>query len=154
MTATGPRQPADKALILDVDGVISPVHGHTAWGDDTIAGTVLGDDVHVSPTMCERLHRLGNHPGVIPVWLTSWTPAMRATMRTFPGRTWQRTEPAATPRERTRTKLTRGRARGLVEVAGTQRLAGQAPRGRHHRLVRRRPPPHPPRRSTTGKRLP
>jgi hypothetical protein len=31
-----------RAMIVDVDGVISPVHGLTEWGDDVVAGNVFG----------------------------------------------------------------------------------------------------------------
>jgi hypothetical protein len=27
-----------RALVMDVDGVVSPVHGKTAWGDDVVTG--------------------------------------------------------------------------------------------------------------------
>lgn len=53
---------ATKALVLDVDGVVSPVFGHTAWGDDIVAGHLFGP-VFVSPTMCQPLDRLAAHPG-------------------------------------------------------------------------------------------
>lgn len=79
-----------KALVLDVDGVVSPVHpvpGRLPWGDEIEAGHVFGP-VLVSPTMCARLDRLAQRPDLTCVWLTSWTPDMRAQMAPFPGRTW------------------------------------------------------------------
>lgn len=76
-----------KALILDVDGVVSPVKGHTTWGDDVVAGWAFGE-VPVSPTLCARLDQLATAPGLICRWLTSWTPAMRQHMNPFPGQDW------------------------------------------------------------------
>lgn len=74
--------------MIDVDGVVSPVHGHTDWGDDVVAGHVFGP-VLVSPGLCRRLDRLTARPAVEPVWLTDWDAEMRAAMDPFPGRTWQ-----------------------------------------------------------------
>ena len=82
-----PRSPRPAAAIFDVDGVVSPVHGGTAWGDDVVAGNVFGP-VPVSATLCTRLDALAATPGVQCWWLTSWTPEMRQGMRPFPGRTW------------------------------------------------------------------
>jgi hypothetical protein len=82
-----PADPAHLALILDVDGVVSPVGGRTAWGDDAVAGELFGP-VLVSPTLCQRLDQLGQRPGVYAAWLTSWSAPMRAAMHPFPGRTW------------------------------------------------------------------
>ena len=76
-------------MIMDVDGVVSPVGGlGTAWGDDVVAGDVFGP-VLVSPTLCARLDALSQVPGVSCVWLTSWSAAMRASLHPFPGRDWQ-----------------------------------------------------------------
>lgn len=79
--------PARVAMMLDFDGVVSPVRGRTAWGDD-----VAADDGHppvlVSPAMCARLDTLAAVPGVGCWWLTSWTPAMRASLRVCCGRDW------------------------------------------------------------------
>lgn len=76
-----------KALIVDVDGVVSPVHGQTAWGDDVVAGHLFGPVV-VSPTMCQLLDRLARNPAAACWWLTSWSVEMRARLHPFPGRTW------------------------------------------------------------------
>ena len=76
-----------KAVFVDIDGVISPVHGHTAWGDDVVAGNVFGP-VYVSPTLCARLDGLATLPHLSCWWLTSWTAEMRASMHPFPGRDW------------------------------------------------------------------
>lgn len=57
--------------MVDVDGVVSPVHGQTDWGDDVVAGRVFGP-VQVSPELCRRLDRLTAMPGVRGVWLTGW----------------------------------------------------------------------------------
>lgn len=77
-----------RAVIVDVDGVVSPVHGAgTAWGDDVVAGRVFGP-VIVSPTMCTRLDQLNRVPGVDCWWLTSWDAEMRERMDPFPGREW------------------------------------------------------------------
>lgn len=75
------------ALVVDVDGVVSPVGGHTAWGDDVVAGDVFGP-VYTSPTMCARLDRLAEQPGVTCWWLTSWPEQMRTAVAPFPGRAW------------------------------------------------------------------
>lgn len=74
-------------VVVDIDGVVSPIHGPTDWGDDVAAGHVFGP-VSVSPTMCARLDALEDHPDVACWWLTSWTSAMRAAMDPFPGRRW------------------------------------------------------------------
>lgn len=77
----------ERAVVFDVDGVVSPVHGHTAWGDDVVAGNVFGP-VYVSPSLCARLDELANEPKVSCWWLTSWSAEMRAAMDPFPGRGW------------------------------------------------------------------
>ena len=74
------------AFIVDVDGVVSPVHGATAWGDDVDGGPGLGD-VPVSPTLNARLDTLGRRSDVVAAWLTSWDAKMRSPMR-FPGAEW------------------------------------------------------------------
>jgi hypothetical protein len=75
------------AMVLDVDGVVSPVHGRTDWGDDVVAGNVFGPVV-VSPSMVLRLDQLAGQPGIQAVWLTSWDAEMRTAMARFPGRHW------------------------------------------------------------------
>ncbi|WP_265443756.1 hypothetical protein [Flexivirga meconopsidis] len=75
------------ALIMDIDGVISPVHGQTAWGDDVDAGPAIGQ-VLVSPALNSRLDSLAKRPGVVARWLTSWDIEMRSGM-TFPGKEWK-----------------------------------------------------------------
>lgn len=75
------------AVVVDVDGVVSPVHGRTDWGDDVVAGRVFGP-VQVSPKLCHRLDRLTATPGVCGVWLTDWDAEMRASMHPFPGHSW------------------------------------------------------------------
>ncbi|WP_028651250.1 hypothetical protein [Nocardioides halotolerans] len=75
------------ALIVDVDGVVSPVWGHTAWGDDVVAGQVFGP-VHVSPTLCRRIDQLAAQPGLACRWLTSWPRPLRDRMDPFPGPAW------------------------------------------------------------------
>lgn len=84
---TGPPAAAT-VVVMDVDGVVSPVHGRTDWGDDVRAGNVFGP-VLVSPALCARLDVLGSRPGVECCWLTSWTPGMRAAMDPFPGSGWR-----------------------------------------------------------------
>lgn len=74
------------ALIMDVDGVVSPVKGQTAWGDDVDGGPALGY-VPVSPTLNARLDALADRADVTPGWLTSWDTEMRTGMR-FPGANW------------------------------------------------------------------
>lgn len=75
------------AVIVDVDGVVSPVGGPSDWGDDVHAGSAFGG-VHVSPALCARLDQLAALPGVECWWLTSWTAAMRREMDPFPGSSW------------------------------------------------------------------
>lgn len=87
MNTPPPRQ---RAIIVDVDGVVSPVHPTTSalpWGDEIVVGDVYGP-VLVSPTLCSRLDALAQPPGVNCWWLTSWTTPMRHRMRHFPGRDW------------------------------------------------------------------
>ncbi|MFC4785226.1 HAD domain-containing protein [Nocardioides sp. MAHUQ-72] len=89
--------PPRKALIVDVDGVVSPVHGRTAWGDDVTAGNVFGP-VLVSPRLCARLDDLAQTPGLSCWWLTSWSIKMRTAMHPFPGRGWPAVaDPAQAP---------------------------------------------------------
>jgi hypothetical protein len=75
------------ALVLDVDGVLSPLHGHTTWGDDQIAGDLFGP-VNISPKLVRRLEGIAGQPHVIAAWLTDWPPRLRARMRGFPGPDW------------------------------------------------------------------
>lgn len=76
-------------VVVDVDGVTSPVHGGTAWTDDIEVGDVFGPVV-VSPALVAHLDALDTVPGVTCLWLTDWTPKMRARMQLFPGRNWPR----------------------------------------------------------------
>lgn len=81
---------ATKALVLDVDGVVSPVHPdphRPAWGDEIVVGNVFGP-VLVSAELGQRLDELAQRPDLVCVWLTSWTPQMRMAMDPFPGRNW------------------------------------------------------------------
>jgi hypothetical protein len=75
------------AVVLDVDGVLSPVGGHTSWGDDVVAGQVFGP-AYTSPCLCARLDALATWVEVGCWWLTSWDGEMRAGMSPFPGRDW------------------------------------------------------------------
>ncbi len=86
-------------LVMDVDGVVSPVHGTTDWGDDVVAGIVFGP-VHVSPRLCRRLDEITAHPGARGVWLSDWDAEMRAAMAPFPGRSWDSIERSCAPDER------------------------------------------------------
>ena len=61
---------AIRALIVDIDGVVSPVHGETAWGDDTGAGHAFGP-IAVSRAMCARLDALAETDDLSCWWLTS-----------------------------------------------------------------------------------
>jgi hypothetical protein len=75
---TEPAHPSH-ALILDVDGVVSPVHSAgSPWGALVNAGNVFGP----------VLDALARRPGVSCWWLTSWTDQMRLAMDPFPGRAW------------------------------------------------------------------
>lgn len=75
------------AVVLDVDGVVSPLDGVSEWGDDVTAGFLFGT-VRVSPTLCSRLDQFGGCSIVECWWLTSWTASMRLEMHPFPGREW------------------------------------------------------------------
>lgn len=84
------RQQAHVALVVDVDGVVSPVHGSTVWGDDRSGYPHGGGGVFavpVSPRLNMALNALGARPEVLAAWLTSWDRAMRAGML-FPGQDW------------------------------------------------------------------
>jgi len=94
----------NRALVMDVDGVVAPVHGKTAWGDDVVAGRLFGP-VLVSPTLCARLDELAAAPDVTGFWLTDWLPEARARMDPFPGRDWASiARPPPSPTGRTWTK--------------------------------------------------
>lgn len=103
------QRPAARCLVVvDVDGVVSPVHpaaGHASWGDEVTAGNVYGP-VLVSPILCERLDALGERPAVQAAWLTSWSQEMRHAMEPFPGRTWPTIADEATVTGRRWWKLT------------------------------------------------
>lgn len=74
--------------MVDVDGVVSPVHPTASpWGDLVRAGEVFGP-VLVSPALCARLDALAQTPGVACWWLSSWSSEMRVAMDPFPGREW------------------------------------------------------------------
>jgi len=77
-----------KAIILDVDGVISPLgNGTTAWGDDTTVDSDLGPLV-ISPSMCQAIDRLDGYHGATCFWLTDWNQPMRHSVGALPGRHW------------------------------------------------------------------
>jgi hypothetical protein len=77
-----------RALILDVDGVVSPVgDASSVWNDDVVVGDVYGP-VRVSLALCQRLEKLSRAPGLSCWWLTSWTIEMRTSLYPFPGRGW------------------------------------------------------------------
>jgi hypothetical protein len=82
-------------VVVDVDGVVSPVHGVTRWSDDVVVGNVFGP-VHVSPALNAHLDALARVPGVQCLWLTSWSPEMGASMDAFPGRAWAALNPGDT----------------------------------------------------------
>ena len=87
-----PRQvgAATRALIVDVDGVVSAVHPQPEtlpWGDEQEVGNLFGP-VLTSPTLRKRLNALNQMPDVACWWLTSWSSEMRARMTSFPGATW------------------------------------------------------------------
>ena len=72
---------------MDVDGVVCPVGGRTAWGDDIVTGNVFGP-VYTSPALCARLDALAERPDVTGWWLTSWPESMRSSLTLLPGRGW------------------------------------------------------------------
>src|SRR4051812_18450683 len=64
--ATANQQPRamPRVVIVDVDGVVSPVHpSGTTWGDEVVAGQVFGP-VLVSPRLCAHLDALDLVAGV------------------------------------------------------------------------------------------
>lgn len=110
-------------VVVDVDGVVTPVHGTTRWADDVTAGHLFGD-VHVSPALVGHLDTLAAVPGVSCLWLTDWSPDLRARMDPFPGRTWPAlTRDAAPPGARGWWKLT------ALEEWLTDRLEEAGPGG-------------------------
>ena len=83
-------------VAVDVDGVVSPVHGPTRWNDDEVAGHLFGP-VHVAPSLVRHLDGLGSVPGVECLWLTSWSEEMRSSMPAFPGHGWPSLHPDDAP---------------------------------------------------------
>jgi len=116
----------NRALVMDVDGVVAPVHGKTAWGDDVVAGRLFGP-VLVSPTLCARLDAIAAAPDVTGFWLTDWPPEARARMDPFPGRDWAS---IARPPEQPD-------GENLDEVAGYPSVARRPPRDHDPGVVRR-----------------
>lgn len=87
-----------RVVVLDVDGVVSPVRPIApVWPDMVVAGRVIGP-VLVSRSVCTRLDALHRLPGVECRWLTSWTQEMRSDMSPFPGRDWKAVMEADDPR--------------------------------------------------------
>lgn len=85
-------------LALDLDGVVSPVKGWTAWGDD-VSGYPHGEMIHVvavSPLLNAALEGIAARPEVTAGWLTSWSSRMRAGMN-FPGADWPPVAELGTP---------------------------------------------------------
>lgn len=75
------------AIVLDIDGVIAPIGGPTAWDDDVTAG----DPEHglrLSPSMCAAVDRIDEFGQAGRYWLTDWTQRMRHDRELLPGRTW------------------------------------------------------------------
>lgn len=75
------------AIVLDIEGVIAPIGGPTAWGDDI----TVGDPEHglrLSPSMCAEIDKLDGFPQTGCYWLTDWTDRMRHDRALLPGRTW------------------------------------------------------------------
>lgn len=83
----------DIAIVMDIDGVIIPIDGSTTFGDDQIAGHMLGP-VTISPTLARRLDDIARRPNVTAVWLTSWPTKNRLKMTGFPGRDWPDLKPS------------------------------------------------------------
>jgi hypothetical protein len=101
-------------VVVDVDGVVSLVHGTTRWSDDVVAGHVFGP-VHVSPAMNAHLDGLTQVPGVQCRWLTSWSREMRD-MDPFPGAGMGSAEPGRHA-EVVSNLVEVGRARAMVGPA-------------------------------------
>ncbi|WP_212844690.1 hypothetical protein [Catellatospora sp. IY07-71] len=87
------------ALVLDIDGVIRPTSGASPFGGLVEVG-FEPRPVLVPAALCTALAALATTHGVVPVWLTSWLPEVRRSMRApFPGRDWPQLElrPTAVP---------------------------------------------------------
>ncbi|GAA1654987.1 hypothetical protein GCM10009679_70380 [Saccharothrix algeriensis] len=87
------------ALVLDIDGVVRPASGASPFGGLVEVG-FEPRPVLVSAALCTALAELAAAPGIVPVWLTSWLPEVRRSMRPpFPGRDWPQLEllPTADP---------------------------------------------------------
>jgi len=115
--AMGSQPPVMRAVVVDVDGVVSAVAPEQAlpWGDEVEAGTVFGP-VLVSPALCDRLDALAEILGVSCWWLTSWTAQMRARMNPLPGAHW--------PGNRGTRLIHCLRGQRLVEACRSRGLAG------------------------------
>lgn len=75
------------AIILDINGVIAPIGGPTAWGDDV----TVGDPEHglqLSPSMCAAVDKLDGFGQAGCYWLTDWTQRVPHDRDLLPGRTW------------------------------------------------------------------
>jgi hypothetical protein len=112
---------ASVLVVVDVDGVVSPVHGSTAWGDDVLAANLFGP-VSVSPALVAHLEAWSKIPEVQCLWLSSWPEETRQSMERFPGHDWAVLQLADTP----------GRGRGWWKLAAleawlTSRVAGTLP---------------------------
>jgi hypothetical protein len=67
---------ATKALILDIDGVVSPVHGHTVMGRRSRGRQRVRTRLRLAdPVRPARHHRRG--PNLECAWLTDWSQQMR-----------------------------------------------------------------------------
>lgn len=85
------------ALVLDIDGVVRPASG-AGLVDALVEVGWEPRPVLVPPALCTALAELATAPGVVPVWLTSWLPEVRRSMRPpFPGRDWPQLELVPTP---------------------------------------------------------
>ncbi len=85
------------ALVLDIDGVLRPTSGTSPFGELVEVG-FEPRPVLVPAALCTALAALAGAHDIVPVWLTSWLPEVRRSMRPpFPGRDWPQLElvPAA-----------------------------------------------------------
>ena len=85
------------ALVVDVDGVLSPVYGSTSRGDDADGrGRSRASARGVSLRLNAALDDLAARPEVTAAWLTSWGRKMRQGVVTPPDTT-DRSSPTPSP---------------------------------------------------------
>lgn len=121
--------PGARVVIVDVDGVVSPIHPVASpWGKLVRAGTVFGP-VLVAPAVCDRLDALGRRSGVV-LLADQLVPGDATGDGAIPRCGVAGSRPAGGLRRRRPDVVEANRRRGL---------AGHAPAGAVGCVVRRRP---------------